>query len=65
MSNKIYNLFENNAKIESFASACIGMNTGNNNLFVREWSEVSFNNLGLEIEKKWFSGNGDLRKSTG
>jgi hypothetical protein len=64
LSNKIYNLFENNAKIESFASACIGMNTGNNNLFVREWSEVSFNNLGLEIEKKWFpySKGGESRK---
>ncbi|GJI89011.1 BREX-1 system adenine-specific DNA-methyltransferase PglX [Duganella hordei] len=57
-----FDSFEKLEKISDFGRARIGMATGKNDLYVRYWHEVAWNNLGLgltresamESGKKWF-----------
>jgi hypothetical protein len=60
LSESIINLFKYNNNLRNKAEACIGMNTGNNSVFVREWSEIS----SIQKFKKWFpySKGGEYRK---
>lgn len=55
--------FQVDMKIEDVSETRIGMATANNNLFMRQWQEVSFSTMGLgydsrdsaqKSEKKWF-----------
>jgi len=67
LSEDIFALFENLKKIEDFVDVKQGLATGDNSLFRRSWSEVSFHNTsidGYNSEKKWFPYNsgGQYRK---
>ena len=73
LSEKIKNIFKEGKNIESNASVCIGMKTGDNEVFVKRWHEVSYCKIGfyledLEIANKsdyiWFPylKGGDFRK---
>lgn len=72
VSNRVFDVF-NNTKIGDLGSANNGFTTGNNNLFLRLWYEVAFDNISfnsdskeeaLESQKKWFPYNkgGAFRK---
>lgn len=72
MSNNLINIFKNSTPFSEKFDARIGLSTGNNNIFVRNWFEVSFKNIGFNMNKqeakssnfKWFPYNkgGDFRK---
>ncbi|QQZ09062.1 BREX-1 system adenine-specific DNA-methyltransferase PglX [Heyndrickxia vini] len=73
-SNKnIREIFKNIKPLESYAEACTGLQTSDNNRFLRFWHEVNFNKIGFGIKnnnesisslKKWFPYNkgGQFRK---
>jgi len=56
----------NQERLENYANACTGMQTGNNLLFTRNWYEVNINktNIYKAKECKWFKYNegGEARK---
>lgn len=45
VSEKMIETFDSVHPISFYADARLGMNTGSNELFLREWSEVDFNNI--------------------
>jgi hypothetical protein len=49
LGQAIIDLFENSPTIKSQVEARQGMATGDNEMFIRNWSEVAFNNIGFEI----------------
>lgn len=58
LSKKIYNSFKLFEKIDLYAQALVGLQTGDNEHFLRLWYEVNFNNI--KIEKafgKWVPHN--------
>lgn len=65
--------YYNGKRLDSFADPRVGMATGDNDLFVRLWQEVEFNNIGLGIkdgeetlerEERWYPYNkgGECRR---
>ncbi|WP_180009466.1 BREX-1 system adenine-specific DNA-methyltransferase PglX [Acinetobacter sp. YH16057] len=73
ISNKIHEIFEKNLSMKDVVSAAVGLQTGDNNLFLRLWQEVSIRRVGFGLEnreqarfssKKWFPYNkgGEYRK---
>ncbi|NBB34461.1 BREX-1 system adenine-specific DNA-methyltransferase PglX [Pseudomonas sp. BC115LW] len=72
VSSDIYNIFDRNKKISDIAVVRKGMATGDNNKFVRAWSEVSYKKIGIGMTRdsaansnlKWFpyANGGDFRK---
>ena len=73
VSDKIREIFEKNQKLGEIADLKNGFTTGNNDLFLRLWNEVSFIKIGynmknsqeaLESKKKWFPYNkgGNFKK---
>ena len=73
LSNKAIDVFEKNRKFEDFGTTRAGMITGNNDKFIRLWTEVDFSKIGIGMEnrdiakkskKKWFPYNkgGEYRK---
>ncbi|USK68580.1 BREX-1 system adenine-specific DNA-methyltransferase PglX [Peribacillus asahii] len=75
-SDKVRNIILNNRKLGEISLIKKGMFTGNNNLFIRYWHEISFKKLGLGIQdldegfnsrKKWFptKKGGGFRRWTG
>lgn len=73
VSERTFNICKKNKTFEDFATTRAGMITGNNNIFIRFWSEVDFQKLGLSMHtredainsrKKWFPYNkgGEYRK---
>lgn len=72
-SERIFDIFQNFKPINSIGEAKAGMTTGDNNRFLRMWSEVNFNKVGIGYSdaemaqmsgKKWFPYNkgGGFRK---
>ena len=70
MKSKTFDVF-NNPSIESVASCCKGLDTCDNDTFVRGWYEVEYHNIGFNISDtsntfsyKWFPycKGGDYRK---
>ncbi|HHY70215.1 MAG TPA: BREX-1 system adenine-specific DNA-methyltransferase PglX, partial [Thermoanaerobacterales bacterium] len=72
-SDKAKDIFYNNKKIGDIAQPKVGLQTGNNNRYLRIWTEVSFKNIGLgygdseqgaKSKLKWFPYNkgGEFRK---
>lgn len=49
VSPKIGEVFEKFPRMDSFADVRIGMGTGNNDLFLREWWEVAIEKIGFSI----------------
>ena len=73
VSDKVREIFEKNQKLGEVGEAKVGLQTADNNRFLRLWNEVSYNKIGynmsnsqeaLESEKKWFPYNkgGEVRK---
>ena len=73
VSDKLRKIFEKNKKLEEIGEAKVGLQTGDNNRFLRLWNEVNYNKIGynmtnsqeaLESKKKWFPYNkgGEFRK---
>ncbi len=70
VSEKIVRIFDNEKKLESIAPVKVGLQTGSNEIFVREWFEVSDNktsfnsNSAHDYSRKWFPYNkgGEYRK---
>ena len=73
VSDKIREIFEKNKKLGEVGEAKVGLQTGDNDRFLRLWNEVSFTKIGynmansqeaLESKKKWFPCNkgGEFRK---
>jgi hypothetical protein len=73
MSEKAFNLCKREQIFENFAKTRAGMITGDNNLFIRLWHEVSREKIGIRIpnreeaiysKNKWFPYNkgGNFRK---
>ena len=63
VSDKIREIFEKNQKLGEVGEAKVGLQTGDNDRFLRLWNEVSYNKIGynmvnskeaLESKKKWF-----------
>lgn len=66
LTSKIRDVFKENSSLGEVGFPRLGMATGNNDLHVRQWSEVSTSKLGfniasreeaLESQKKWFPYN--------
>ena len=73
VSDKVREIFEKNQKLGDIGEAKVGLQTGDNNKFLRLWNEVNYSKIGynmsnsqeaLESKKKWFPYNkgGDFRK---
>ena len=73
VSDKVREIFEKNQKLGDIGEAKVGLQTGDNNKFLRLWNEVNYNKIGynmsnsqeaLESKKKWFPYNkgGEFRK---
>lgn len=72
-SDKIESIFGSTKPLEDFATIRVGMHTGNNDIFLREWYEVDINNICFDClsheetfgrEQKWYPYNkgGGTRK---
>jgi hypothetical protein len=73
VSNKVKEIFGNSQKLGEISEPRQGLATGNNDLFMRVWTEVSFDNIGFNIinrdkalknKLKWFPYNkgGEFQK---
>lgn len=73
VSDKVRDIFEKSQKLGDVGEAKVGLQTGDNDKFLRLWNEVNYNKIGfgisnskeaIENEKKWFLFNkgGDKRK---
>ncbi|WP_284035627.1 BREX-1 system adenine-specific DNA-methyltransferase PglX [Neobacillus sp. 114] len=69
-SNKVRNLYKKLPKLGDQYTACLGTTTGDNERFLRFWSEVDINNSTLKVstnqflDKKWYPcvKGGEFRK---
>ena len=66
-SPNVLSVFKNGESLEQIADCCTGMQTGNNDKYVRYWFEVSscdFNSNDISFGKKWIKYNcgGESRK---
>ena len=73
VTDKVREIFEKNQKLGEVGEAKVGLQTGDNNKFLRLWNEVNYSRIGynmsnseeaLESKKKWFPYNkgGEFRK---
>ena len=73
LSNRLIDIFATSSYLEDFAEVKVGLQTGDNDRFLRLWFEVSNSNIGFgmknrkeaqESSKKWFPYNkgGEFRK---
>lgn len=72
-SERIINIFERSKPFSDYATIRVGMHTGDNNIFLREWYEVAFSNIcfncksheeSKHLNTKWYPYNkgGGTRK---
>jgi len=50
VSDKVKEIFEKSEKLETIATPRQGLATTNNDLFVRMWNEIEFNNIGFKYK---------------
>lgn len=73
VSDRLLEIFATSEKLENIAKAVVGLQTGDNDRFLRLWFEVEYQNIGFNLEnrkqaqesqKKWFPYNkgGEFRK---
>lgn len=73
VSEKMKETFTKNLSLSAVANPCVGLQTADNDRFLRAWFEVDFHYIGLDLDnainasqskKKWFPCNkgGELRK---
>lgn len=48
-SEVVYNIFENSRKLNTYSTVKHGLSTGKNDLFVRNWFEVCFNDVDVTL----------------
>lgn len=51
-SDIVKSKFRENPLLKTFAKACKGMDTGNNDIFIRLWHEVKYSDIGFNLEKE-------------
>jgi hypothetical protein len=65
-TDSVKSAFNNNQRLDKFAEPKVGLQTGNNDLFLRFWNEVSYSDIAFNCksinesvnsEKKWFPYN--------
>lgn len=49
ISKKIADLFKNHKFVSDYGKACKGIDTGNNDLFLKQWYEININEIGLNF----------------
>ncbi len=68
LSDKVRDIFSHHEEMKEFINAEVGLQTSNNNLFLRQWFEVAIHKIGFGITssilgkesgKKWFPYNKD------
>ena len=66
ISEYIHNIFANNKPLSDSVKSCVGLQTGDNDKFIRNWHEIDNSTIGLncansnecvQSEKKWFPYN--------
>ena len=72
VSTKLRDAFEKFSRFSDYSDTRIGLITGDNNYYIRQWNEVSFSRIGFDFSrdqakasgKKWFpqSKGGDFRR---
>lgn len=66
LNDKMFDIFSEHEKLSAIADAKVGLQTGDNDCFRRNWPEVSFHNTSLSQKSnaKWFPYNsgGEFRK---
>ncbi len=73
VSDRVKEIFEKSVKLSELALPKVGLQTGNNDRFLRYWNEVAFNKIGIDFPNrktakesglKWFPYNkgGEFRK---
>ena len=65
ISNTIFNIFEKSKKLDEIASPKAGLQTGENEKFLRLWQEVNYKDIYMcDMDKKWYPHNkgGTFRK---
>lgn len=72
VSERVIELFKTSKSLKELAPPRVGLQTGENILFIRQWTEVSFRSMGLNLDReeaiesgyKWYPYNngGTLRK---
>jgi hypothetical protein len=66
LSEKVVNIFESTDKLSEFSDVKVGLQTGDNDRFRRNWQEVSLHKTSFQnkVSPKWFPYNsgGDFRK---
>jgi hypothetical protein len=61
VSPKILALFEKNTPLETVADIRVGLDTGNNDLYIKSWNEVNFQEIGFDYNStKDFLDSGKL-----
>lgn len=72
VSTRLRDAFERFARLSNYSDTRIGLITGDNNRYIRQWNEVSISRIGFDLSrgeaktsgKKWFpqSKGGDFRR---
>jgi hypothetical protein len=64
LTSNQFKLFENSKSISDLTEVGVGMQTGNNDRFIRRWSEINFNKNNFTGTGKWHALNkgGEYRK---
>ncbi|NUG82647.1 SAM-dependent methyltransferase, partial [Acinetobacter bereziniae] len=66
VSDKVRDIFQTTLPLSKYANPVVGLQTGDNTLFLRYWNEVNVGNIGFNIsdrneavksKKKWFPFN--------
>ena len=63
-NNRVYKIFQKEQTLNMYANCCTGMQTGNNDLYVRTWQEVNINETSIQNGNKWVKYNcgGEARR---
>lgn len=64
VSEKVFDIYDNNNLLIDYANVKVGLQTGENNRFRRNWSEVEISTSSISNGEKWYPYNsgGDFRK---
>lgn len=73
VSDRILEVYNNSIPVGKIAECCVGLQTGNNQLYIKMWFEVSKDNIGMQcisskeaqkLNKHWYPCNkgGEFRK---
>lgn len=54
LSDKYFEIFESRNNIQNICPPKVGLQTGNNERFLREWNEISYSRIGFYLEENVF-----------